>query len=770
MASNEYFQSVYDEKIVNQLRQKVPNFYKLSALDKDQRLRRYHAIFYLMNTIPLSRPGESYKRKFASDDSDEIISKKGKREEVATDFNEILDMGEEIEDKPPSPMITEEEAERALDRGSPTYEPMSPDYDPGEYPGPSTAEDDEVDTPNKELKHYRFFCPSFSATEESALRAIMESNRIKIPPTMSIFEIDIIDRENGTLIFVKEGKPHSTDKLRMTDIYPDLTNFAFVYLDFVNNRVIDDTNSLNVNSAENFMVLRSKAAASLGFGKTILQEEVEELTSDFIRKMRTEWTDDIKQASEAIIQLGPVKGISPTFPLCTAEDIIKELEDIFSTRAKLKQATWNGKVLPYSCNETIAVSMEDTDEKICIDHFPSTLTLKNGFGKEEDVSEMPKIASAVSKLLKGEKPDTHCLLSIKKTVQRTSEESKLSDIETNTILKGVGWKYKGKNIGLLEGMKQPVYKVPENRGYPHWMKNVYIDECKTSDLNCILDVHFDEAEPVHKMDALAAKCCDSIVSIFSSTNSASTCNKYMNISSRLAGSYLINVSKENNQFSSVALIPLVVNGEVEKKKEKRVVGFCLRGPHHVRDASDKINVIIFEKVKKTNDPLMYRKGGLYEDEKGNFWYAKKNAITKASPVYGAYLHNLLFLPANFVGDMIFNVYSSFEVMKENSLELIKSNRDFLIQRMTETVLMGLLGGSQEEGYFAGYRMLYMVLLELSRGRAAGLIDKVGFFAAMNECLIDSPYVLFLHGNLLHTLKFFQEKSSDKNNIFRVHAL
>nr|QWC36492.1 PA [Bemisia tabaci Quaranja-like virus 2] len=770
MSSNEYFQSIYEERIINQLRQKVPNFYKLSVLDKDQQLRRYHAIFYLMNTIPMPTPGESYKRKFASDDSDEIISKKGRREDVAGEFNEILEMGEEAEDRPPSPMVTEEEAEAALARGSPSYEPMSPDYAPGDYEEPTGAEEEEVDTPNKETKHYRFFCPSFSATEESALRAIMESNKIKIPSTMSIFEIDIIDRVNGTLIFVKEGRPNEKDKIKMKDLYPELTNFEFVYLDFVHNQVWDYSCSLNSSSAKNFMVIRNKAAAAQGFGKTILREEIDELTSTFVRSMRTEWTQDILKAAENPITLGPISGISSTFPLITTEDIIRELEDIFVTREKLPQATWNGKVLPYSCNDPITVNLESTDEQLCLENFPSHLTLKTGFGKENDVNMMPKVTTAVHKLLRNDNSNTHNLLSVKKTLQHTIDATHISEEEATLILKGVGWNYKGKNIGLIEGMKQPDYKAPVNKSYPQWMKKVFLEECKISDIECILDVEFNEEPAVHKMDELASKCCETIRSIFSKTNAASTCNKYMNISSRLAGSYLINVSKENNQFSSVALIPIVINGAVEKAKTKKLVGFCLRGPHHVRDASDKINMITFERVKKDNDPQMYRKGGLYEDEKGHVWYVKKNAVTKASPVYGAYLHNLLFLPANFVGDMIFNIYGSFEAMKTNSIDLINSNRDFLIQRMTETVFMGLLGSSQEEGYFAGYRMLYMVLLELSRGRASGLIDKRGFFAAMNECLIDSPYVLFLHGNLVHTLKFFLEKSTDRNNVFRVHSL
>lgn len=420
MSSNEYFQSVYDERIVNQLRQKVPNFYKLSVLDKDQRLRRYHAIFYLMNTVPMPKPGEGYKRQFASDDSDEIISKKSKRENVAMDFDEILEMAEEVDDRPPSPMITEEEAEAAMDRGSPSYEPMSPDYVFGEYAGPSEVEEEEVDTPNKELKHYRFFCPSFSATEETALRAIMDSNKIKIPSTMSIFEIDIIDRENGTLIFVKEGKEGKNDKVNLLERYPELSNFEFVYLDFINNQIYDTSHSLNVESAKNFMVIRSKAASTLGFGKTILKEEIEELTSDYIRSMRVEWTEDIKKAMDVPITLGTVSGISSRFPVITPNDIVTELENIFETRKSLPQATWNGKILPYSSNEPIKVKIEDSDEKLCLDEFPKKLTLIKGFGKEEDVSSMPKITEAVHKLLRRENPDTHCLLSVKKTLQRTS--------------------------------------------------------------------------------------------------------------------------------------------------------------------------------------------------------------------------------------------------------------------------------------------------------------------------------------------------------------
>lgn len=333
----------------------------------------------------------------------------------------------------------------------------------------------------------------------------------------------------------------------------------------------------------------------------------------------------------------------------------------------------------------------------------------------------------------------------------------VNDIPSLMKSVGIGWKKKP-FVADVEGMKQVDYGFPEERRFEDWVTPLIRDMMQETPHSTMMGLNSEEGKCSHPISDLSKEVGDQMFEIFRNTETAHTTYKFMDFFSRIGGAYLRSDGKKSTH-SSIAVIPLVsTHANEEMEVERSVYGFVVRGPHHVKDSTDKINILVCERVKEDHNLIRYlHKGVLVKTTSGQHWFLKQNAIRRADPSYLAFLHNLLFVPANFVGEMFFSEEDRRkkppgDFTKAFIKEKLEGCKEYHIERMTENTMMGILGGSQEEGYAALLRMAYMMLIAWSRGESAAMWDVDGFVKGMNDCLIDSAYCMWMHNGFLEVLR------------------
>nr|QFQ60711.1 PA [Mason Creek virus] len=758
----DYLSKTYLKDAVAEIETKFPEYHKMDSTKKDKVLRKFHVICNLINTIKISESTEmeisGIKRKL---ETDLVLpaNKRVKREDIAREVMDIIEY---------------EEPE------SPTYRAESPVYEAMNSPGSPSFMDfenfdmDALDNPTvsvieaapTEDDKYRFYCPLLLGIGPASLMLKLQKNGIVVDDSFSLYEIDIVDRETSKIIFLTEKNRDATIA-QLFDKYGEFINpsqIGIVKVDYTKATcTLENCTGLNVDAAVNFLSLRRKHLVEIYSEIDIPEVIEEEVIADYVKEKRDAWVSKILLESNKEEQMEFTEeelNLPPSFPTVTISDAIEHLEDIFETRKGLPEAHWSGKILPYTCTNSFTLEEEITDTEVLSEYFPhGSVEVLHEKGK--DTKDLLNFLEAMSKVIIAKKEKNNLTsFSVMQLGKTQASTMALNGVDEKTVeaLRAIGWKRKGVKVDpTTPGLKQKEYPNLSKKAYPNWMKEVFHKETEESGTVCLHNITFDESEPNHPIDEISIKCCKKMKEIFTKTNMAITTALYMNLCSRLGGAYLINITSKSKSYSSVAAIPILANVETNGKKQKILTGFVFRGPHHVRDSADKINLVTIERVKD-NPVEMYKKGLLVRIN-GEKWFIAKNAVSRMTPTYGTYLHDLLFIPTNYIGDMIFNIFQDFQEMMRDTADIIEANSDFLRHRMMEMTLMGLLGTNQEEGYFAGYRMLFMVLLELSRGNSAALIEKEGFFESINECVISNSYVLFLHGNLLHTLRHIEENRS-----------
>lgn len=96
-----------------------------------------------------------------------------------------------------------------------------------------------------------------------------------------------------------------------------------------------------------------------------------------------------------------------------------------------------------------------------------------------------------------------------------------------------------------------------------------------------------------------------------------------------------------------------MNTTVEGEKKRWITGVVIRGPHHMRSATDKSNLIIIERIKSYDSipESFYEKKTIFKTKDG-IYMARKTAIKKIDGIHLTFIRNSLFLAINMIGDII----------------------------------------------------------------------------------------------------------------------
>lgn len=430
---------------------------------------------------------------------------------------------------------------------------------------------------------------------------------------------------------------------------------------------------------------------------------------------------------------------------------------------------WKGKLLPYSwVRVTTTETRKDSDivsellEEIDFDEFCAVNW------KKENADQLAKHAETLIQAF------VHILKNDLNHVKVKSNRSGVyvikdrnfpnkKEVEIALAAVGVGKKPQRRTEKLADDMKQPKHTEldPRKRKYDGWFTQLVKDEAQTSSWNASDSVDFTEGPRTHKWDALAQNACRELYNSYTRSRAGQTCYRAMNFYSRLGGPYAIDITSGTGAHASVTLFPIYhvahrkLPGDAEKETKRLVSGFAIRGPHHVKESTDKINLLMFERVNPNCDVHECLEKGLLLK---NRWFVKQNAIRRADPTYQSFLHNGLFVPMNYAGELIFSHPHFGDLQRREELwktifnDTLTRPQAFYRERFSEITLQGILGTSQEEGHFSTLRMVYMLLLEHKNKERTYVMDLPGLADALNETLIDSAVAMYWQSCLIDLLK------------------
>nr|QEM39326.1 PB2 [Guadeloupe mosquito quaranja-like virus 3] len=299
-------------------------------------------------------------------------------------------------------------------------------------------------------------------------------------------------------------------------------------------------------------------------------------------------------------------------------------------------------------------------------------------------------------------------------------------------------------------LRQDEYKGDEKLRYSPWMAHLLVTAAKphTKGVSFFSDLAVIERKSEHPFARQAQRIRRSFYQMFGGSSIGEYCSLLKNFYSRMGGAYFEHC--ENGNHGKIMYFPIYSTGidPVSEVRRRFVSGLCIRGPHHAKSATDRISFITIERMNMS--PMgqawfgVIKKAHRIVTINGKHFILRQNSICKQDPSFLAFVQNSTYLAANFVGEI---VLASQEVERERKSDVVAHNlllrhSDWMMERVSESVFMAVLGKSQEEGAFAIIRKIYMAALATWRGDRPLCRDWKGLAEALNECTSGSPLALY----------------------------
>nr|UGO57092.1 MAG: polymerase [Pyongtaek Culex Orthomyxovirus] len=324
---------------------------------------------------------------------------------------------------------------------------------------------------------------------------------------------------------------------------------------------------------------------------------------------------------------------------------------------------------------------------------------------------------------------------------------------------GIGRKTTVRNDHSKELQQEDFEGTPRAK-YSPWMSQLLFElsQQHTNGVKYFRELALIEQTSINPMGAQAQQIRSFYFKVFGLTRAAEYCSLLKNFYSRLGGAYFERCEKGNH--GKVMYFPLYSVGADQaddKVKRRFVSGICIRGPHHAKDATDRISFVTIERAAEgemgSEWAGIVKKARTLVSKNGKKYILRQNSICKQDPSFLSFAHNSTYLTANFIGEIVMNnldVQSTRDAW-ETSQHLLLSKRSWLMERVSESIMMAILGRSQEEGAMAAIRKIYMTTLAKWRGDDPWCRDWEGLADSLNECLLDSPLALYWAKQMRDTL-------------------
>jgi hypothetical protein len=307
-------------------------------------------------------------------------------------------------------------------------------------------------------------------------------------------------------------------------------------------------------------------------------------------------------------------------------------------------------------------------------------------------------------------------------------------------------------------LAQPEYGEPPKRRYHPWMSGLLTD--LTLDHGKPVEFYGDLMSPeyvwpnAHPMVTTSDAILSIFLHAFGKSWSSMFCSEIRNTFSRLGGAY--SSTFPNKRFAEVVAFPLYSTGVVGEERKRYLSGLIIRGESHAKQPTDRIPLLIVELCDEFSESAKYlrfiKKAKWARTSKGQLVCVRQNSIMKSDPTYLSYVHNSLYLSANMMGDLLLkSLPTPNSDLQIHGVAFMARHKEWVLERITEGVIMALMGGSQEEGAMAIIRKIFMMKVAWMRKRPVFGWDEVGLADALNECLFDHPFALYLAYHLRETL-------------------
>lgn len=289
--------------------------------------------------------------------------------------------------------------------------------------------------------------------------------------------------------------------------------------------------------------------------------------------------------------------------------------------------------------------------------------------------------------------------------------------------------------------------------YSGWLSHMITELSQENDVSYFPEFLDSEIRNIHTLSQLNKNITDAYFKMYSTSNTAQFASSIKNIYSRLSGAYANSGNKRSNK--QVLVFPIYSVGKMDNKKVREIHGFCIRGPAHPKKPTDRIPIITCERLNPAyNKYKPFIKKAVYVDSSdGTTWLIRQNSVQKCDLTYLTYINNALYLSANMLGElMIDEVLLDIDDVGKKAVSFMQTFKSWILERVTEGVMMAILGGSCEEGTMAIVRKIFMLKLNWDRKENAYGWNTKGLADAINECLWDSPLALYMAKQIRDTLR------------------
>nr|APG77882.1 polymerase PA [Hubei earwig virus 1] len=520
-------------------------------------------------------------------------------------------------------------------------------------------------------------------------------------------------------------------------------------------RWLDHDGNLNGETkVMNFILGRANILKELNILESDLTEEVDLessiLCSDWLNSMIREWdkTMDVDKESTPVHEsldndsVSPISDISPSA-------LLEGLSDL-KENDREQYIKWRGKISPNFLTTNLIVRSSD-DFNIVKEIFCFIESLKLEYFYDWSNLYCPGFLKDLGEALM-DKKSTNFSLMLNKRSRKEFEQ-----------LLGVGRKkvkFEDGNMSTTEKEHKPIKRLKYHSYFDNILRNMSHSP-KNDGFKPLRFLEMDIPESVHPISKIVNPLTRQLLDELSETDCAYLATKISGLYSRLGGSYLQNPNSNKTNHSNIAIIPIYSTSYNSMNEiRRRASGLCIRGPHHARSPTDRINIFVIEIFPNNDDVKTF----LSFQKPISIWFndryiitGKQNSIMKDDPTYLTYIHSSLFVPFNTIGVMTLEnpIVQPDINMLTFGQNLIRENKGWIKERYVENTVYAIVGNARDEGYFSLLRKLYMVILSWRRRKLCGHMNVQGLCEKMNECLIDNPVSMHFHNTLLKIIMHYQ---------------
>uniref|UniRef100_A0AAT9JH58 Polymerase PA n=1 Tax=Neotermes castaneus orthomyxovirus 1 TaxID=3133494 RepID=A0AAT9JH58_9ORTO len=469
-------------------------------------------------------------------------------------------------------------------------------------------------------------------------------------------------------------------------------------------------------------------------------DQAETLMVDFTKtkawKLCKEWMEWTKEVSNLGHQIDetfpplPLAEITPTILLSHLPPLVGD------------PALWNHKVPPTPWLESTRTT-KAKDREISIDIMEKIVLDCEGEELTKEIRTLLQI----------------CITNNYNTL--TTPISHVKQCQYILKMLGVGAKKRRVDSQLQDDMEQPQNKPRTRKSHPDWMNALnqsFAESTKRDDFNR----HPLTRDEIPGSTPLAQLSIEAASEILLDLINTQVCHDLIltaGMSSRLMGTYSLNIggSKDN-----ISIFPLLVPiWGVEQVSHRLVYGLVIRGPVHARNETDKIPFIII--VKASDPQIITGRCKNWKCLKGQ-WVYRENSIMKDIPTYQAFLLNALLPVLNGIGDIVLETHTQREMtardLKNAVSAAYQTHHKWAKDRLVDMSTMGLIGWTQEEGFFPFRRKMVMMIHQWARGKKVIHLNIADFGKKANEQIIDSLLATHLYEGVRLTLELMIRHSNE----------